>query len=108
MFRYYMDDCKIVNTVIERKHIYDLMNSEFIDEVKKITSYHEEIVYGNYDLDLHAKNYYQDYNKWWIIALYNNIIDPFEELSSPVVLKIPNPMELDSIIADRIANKELK
>lgn len=45
-------------------------------------------------LDLLADKYYGDQYLWWVIALANDIIDPFLELNdkdTPISLRIPDP-----------------
>lgn len=53
-----------------------------------------EVKAGRWRLDLLANYFYGNQHYWWIIALANNIIDPFMELndlSSPRFLRIPSP-----------------
>ena len=39
---------------------------------------------------------------WWIIAQYNNILDPVIEVFEGRVLLIPNPERIDSILDGRV------
>lgn len=39
--------------------------------------------------DLIAKNFYDDENLWWVICLYNGIIDPLVDLTTGMRIKIP-------------------
>lgn len=38
--------------------------------------------------DLLANKWYGSPNLWWVIAIFNNVIDPFEQLQSGNVLKM--------------------
>lgn len=40
-------------------------------------------------LDKIAYDYYGNYNLWWILAVANNILDPFTELTVGQVIRIP-------------------
>ena len=45
-------------------------------------------------LDLIAWNYLNDERLWWIIAWFNNIINPIEEVKAGTVILIPNPTKV--------------
>ena len=50
-------------------------------------------------LDIISMKYYKSPIMWWIIAIANNIIDPFSELPTGTVLRIP---ELTSVYSTNI------
>jgi len=75
--------------------ILDFLENKFVEKLRKIKKY--KIVNAQ-NLDYLAKKEYGDVSLWWIIALYNNIIDPFNiELSE---IKIPDANEIETIIFD--------
>lgn len=50
-------------------------------------------------LDIISMRYYKSPIMWWVIAIANNIIDPFSEIPIGTVLRIP---ELTSVYATNI------
>jgi len=83
----------LFNTGID---ILDFTNSDIYSKIKKITYYQEELKLKH--LDLIALEYYGDLNLWWVIAMYNDIIDPFKKID--VIIKIPNYDDIDDILFD--------
>lgn len=41
-------------------------------------------------VDLIAWKFYQDVNMWWVLCVYNNIANPFEDLTPGQKILIPN------------------
>jgi hypothetical protein len=107
MFKYYYEDGKVSNLIDKNNEMRDFISSNFIKEVLAIKEFTPVEVNESYELDKFAFEYYQDYNKWWIIGLYNNIINPFEEFKETRTIKIPQLMEIDKCISNTISNKEL-
>jgi hypothetical protein len=107
MFKYHYNDGKVENLIDKKEEIRDFISSSFIKEVLNIKEFIPVEVNESYELDKFAFEYYQDYNKWWIIGLYNNIINPFEEFQETRTIKIPLLMEIDNCISNTISNKEL-
>jgi hypothetical protein len=50
--------------------------------------------------DTIAVKYYENPNLWWVICLFNNIINPFEELTSGDNLKILRPNYLYQLLRE--------
>lgn len=49
-------------------------------------------------LDLIASTFYSEPRWWWVIAQYNNIIDPFGEVTAGRILLIPTPARLPFLV----------
>lgn len=60
--------------------------------------YIEYIVAENDRWDLIAHKIYRSYNLWWVIAMLNNIKNPFEELQTGQILKVIDPSYLPEIM----------
>jgi hypothetical protein len=52
-------------------------------------------------LDLIASVFYNEPRYWWIIAQYNNILDPFSEITAGRVLRIPSKDRLSLMLSTR-------
>jgi len=107
MKEYILDEGKLKNLCDENEHIFDFLSSPFAKNLKRLVPYKEVIVTDEYKLDLLAYQEYRDYNKWWILAYYNDIIDPFEKIKSKKI-GLLHPLELDMLITSFLANKELE
>jgi hypothetical protein len=83
--------------------VLDFLENNFVKDLKKIKSYEES---KPKSLDLLAKLYYNNVNSWWIIALYNDIIDPFEVPNK--IIKIPNYFEVQNLYADYKIKEKMK
>lgn len=82
----------------------DLMQNElFIQELKALPAYHRVAVTGGSRLDMTSYELYKNVDSWWIIALYNDIIDPLTYASERTVLFAPQLSEVEDLINDHIA-----
>lgn len=52
-------------------------------------------------LDLIASVFYNEPRYWWIIAQYNNVLDPFSEITAGRVLRIPAKDRLSLMLSTR-------
>lgn len=52
-------------------------------------------------LDLIASLFYGEPRNWWIIAQYNNILDPYNEVLEGATLRIPAAEVVESILNGR-------
>jgi len=52
-------------------------------------------------LDLIAATFYDEPRFWWVIAQYNNIIDPFSEIIPGRVLLIPTKERLTAFLTSK-------
>lgn len=52
-------------------------------------------------LDLISSVFYQEPRYWWFIAQYNNILDPFTEVTAGRVLLIPTPSRLTLMLGNK-------
>ena len=52
--------------------------------------FHEVRVKDKYRIDLIAHKYYNNQDLWWVIALANNVKDPFFDLEVGEILRIPS------------------
>jgi hypothetical protein len=77
--------------------IYDGLGSKFIKELKKLPFSKIITISDKNTLDLIAYNEYFDYEYWWIIATYNNIVDPID-YEIPLDIKIPDYRAFQELI----------
>jgi hypothetical protein len=73
--------------------------SEFQQSSSDIVYAIENIYEGR--LDLIASVFYNEPRWWWIIAQYNNILDPFSEIVAGRILLIPTAERLAFMISKR-------
>ena len=52
-------------------------------------------------LDLIASVFYNEPRYWWVIAQYNNILDPFSEITAGRILRIPTKERIPLILSTR-------
>ena len=52
-------------------------------------------------LDLIASVFYNEPRYWWVIAQYNNILDPFSEITGGRILMIPSTDRLNFMLATK-------
>jgi hypothetical protein len=52
-------------------------------------------------LDLIASVFYNEPRYWWVIAQYNNILDPFSEITGGRILMIPSSDRLNFMLASK-------
>ena len=83
--------------------ILDFLENDFVKNLKKIKNFKEDT---DKNLDFLAKKYCNNIKYWWIIALYNDIVDPFNVDKS--IIKIPEINEVESILLDLQVQKGLK
>jgi len=78
--------------------MYDFLSNDFVNKLKKLNyiSIEED------NLDTLALKHYTDLNMWWVIALYNDIINPFEVN----VVKIPDMISVKTLIKDYIIKNQ--
>lgn len=53
-------------------------------------------------LDLIASVFYNEPRYWWIIAQYNNILDPFSEVKAGLELNIPSASRISTMLTGRM------
>jgi len=89
----------MIGDIFEFKNgMYDFLSNDFVEKLKKLN--YSTIEEDN--LDALALKHYSDLDLWWVIALYNDIIDPFEVNS----VKIPDMVSVKSLIKDYIIKKQ--
>jgi hypothetical protein len=52
-------------------------------------------------LDLIASVFYNEPRYWWVIAQYNNILDPFSEITGGRILSIPSKDRLQFMLSSK-------
>lgn len=57
-------------------------------------------------LDKIAEDYYKDSRLWWVIAQYNDIIDPYGEITEDLVLRLPTSDRIQQMIAGKTGGNE--
>ena len=72
--------------------VLDFLSNNFVNDLKNIKRYEEDTPKN---LDYLAKKHYDDVNYWWIIALYNDIIDPFNVPNK--IIKLPNITQVEEL-----------
>ena len=83
--------------------ILDFLENDFIKDIKKIKKF---IEVSDKNLDYLAKKYYNNLDYWWIIAIYNDIIDPFNIEKD--IIKVPDINYVENIYMDYIIKKGMK
>lgn len=81
---------------------------KLMDKYKKNSIFYQEYIIAEDDRwDIIANKFYGSTNLWWIIALYNDVKDPFQYLQKGNKLKIIQPQYLsDILLAIRKVKKE--
>jgi hypothetical protein len=92
--------------MIDLYHTYpilDLLENDFYKDLKKIKNFEENNTIK--ELDFLAKKYYNNVSYWWIIALYNDIVDPFNvDLD---IIRIPDLYEVMQLYNDYKVKEKL-
>lgn len=57
-------------------------------------------------LDLIASVFYNEPRYWWLIAQYNNVLDPFGEVVAGLVLRIPAKDRLPLLLTGKQGGKD--
>jgi len=76
--------------------IYDDLDSPKLNLIYNLKT--DKIIYTNKPLDLLSFEEYDNEQYWWIIALINNIIDPFNYETKEI--KLPNISDLLELSSD--------
>lgn len=85
-----------------------MLNSWVISQILQITEYKNFIVTKEAGfLDYIAYSAYGDHSYWWIIALFNSILDEETELPEGSIIKIPNINSLNKIMNELKASETL-
>jgi len=72
---------------------------ELIEKYKSgIKFYQEYIIKENDKWDLIAYNFYGTEELWWLIAIFNSVVDPFQKLQAGNTLKIIQSQYLQEIL----------
>ena len=64
------------------------------------TVYAVENIYAN-RLDNIAAVFYGEPRYWWFLAMYNNILDPFTEVTAGLLLLIPTPSRMQLMLGSK-------
>jgi len=78
--------------------IYDYLapkSKEFINDLKAVTYNHQEVLTTNL-LDAVSEKYYDSEDLWWILAIYNDILNPLD-IPDNTIIFIPNQGELEEL-----------
>jgi hypothetical protein len=79
-----------------------ILTSYFITQIRQIKNY-EVVSITNELLEapdfVSFKRYQQNHGYWWVIMIYNNLLD-FSELSFGMQIKVPLLSEINKIIAN--------
>lgn len=59
-------------------------------------------------LDLIASVFYNEPRYWWVLAQYNNILDPFSEITAGRILLIPSKDRLPNMLTTKQGGYESK
>ena len=82
--------CELIG--IERRTYYNWKERKDIKNIKNFKEDKEK------NLDFLAKKYYNNVEYWWVIAIYNDIIDPFD--FEKEIIRIPDINEVENIYMD--------
>jgi hypothetical protein len=75
----------------------DIHNNKMIMDLKMIPEY-ITITYNKSYLDKLSFDHYSTHNLWWVIAIYNSIINPFD-LDELVNIRIPDYQLVYSVLS---------
>jgi len=91
----------ILNDTTTNEKIMNIFESYNIGDVVYNTSYYELYDVENDDWfeDISYK-YYGTINLWWLIAMFNNVINPFEYLEPGLQIKILKPIHIYQVIKE--------
>ena len=83
--------------------IYDFnQESKFIESLKNLT-YKRVVPYNNQLLDEISFDNYQTELLWWVIYIYNDLIDPF--VINKTQLYIPALTDIENLLVNHIQEK---
>lgn len=76
---------------------HDILNSYFIAKLKKLPSGGEKVIQAEeFRPDLLSYSIYGDYQYWWILMLYNDILD-IEDVSIGLTVRYPTIDSLEDL-----------
>ena len=85
----------------------DVLNAAYISIDYSNISYNQYIVTAvtAYQLDLISYNFYGDESYWWLIAQFNRIFDPVNEIVPGKILLIPSPTQAMQLLQQKVNNQ---
>lgn len=86
----------------EGQEIIDLFKKFQINQNLKsnVNFYDEYIITGTDEWDLMSYNFYDTEKLWWLLAKYNNVIDPFTELVVGSKIKLIKPQLISTFLLE--------
>lgn len=83
-----------------------MLDGHQIQFIKSLQTYAIHTVIGHEDgnLPLLAYAYHKNINTWWIIGMYNGVIDPYEDLPPGTRLNIPSLESIEDFFNNVINN----
>lgn len=87
-------------TTFDNKEVLNIFSKyKLFEKYKKDISYYSEYeIQENDRWDTLAYKFYKDVNLWWIVAIFNNVIDPFQKLQYGETLNIIKPEQIPNIL----------
>lgn len=79
---------------------FNLLATRYFPEELEPYSYHEHVVKAGETLHNIAYQYYKNIKLWWVIAEANHIDNPFDAMTTGLVLKIPNDNTISDIMTE--------
>lgn len=80
----------------EKLGIYDyLKSSKFINELRDL-DFETTVIRENREIDEISLEVYDTELLWWVITIYNNIIDPLD-LPSNLILYVPSKSDIEKL-----------
>lgn len=85
----------------------DFLSSSYLNIVKYITTSRIHVVTQDEEanLQLISYNYYKTISLWWIIGMYNGIINPFFEVVAGTYINIPDLVSIETYIRNQSASQ---
>lgn len=74
------------------RNVYDVTPGDILYTVDSKTAHRIHLI---------ADIFLNDQSLWWIIAQYNNILDPYGELVEGAEIAIPSPEKVDAMLSGR-------
>lgn len=76
---------------------HDILNSYFVSKLKNMPSAGEYVVQAEeHRADLLSYNIYGDIQYWWVVMLYNNILDT-EDIEAGLTVMYPSLSDLEDL-----------
>lgn len=95
--RYFYVKNGVFDILVSDDLILKIKSVSYIKEIHQFAGSLDEVAFSSYGEDMESA--------WWIIAIYNDIINPY--IVSNIDMKIPNLAEVDDILIDTLEHRKI-